>query len=270
MSTKIYSGLRLPFSDIRKVLTVLDEVGVRYDKLSRRVQVERLAKQTVEIIDMKWYWPEKLTERFETVDFSNPLSVASQRIAQAKDGIRKTGIRNPEFDDEFEVVIFPGRGHTLMIPYCENPAYFKLLKDHPKVEEYGYWDNVDMPEGMTAKRWKLRRDTWEKAMPGSISPARAGLTRTYHDQWSPSFSAEEVMKHLPSMNERAKDLCWDRLMATEVQKLKRPKAVEISDLMRLYDEVRHKVKEKPSILEDAVADFVRRAPRLTVELLTGR
>lgn len=47
-----------------------------------------------------------------------------------------------------------------MIPYV---GRLKLAKGKPRWwETYGYWNNVDMPRGMSEERWKARGEIWNR------------------------------------------------------------------------------------------------------------
>ena len=46
------------------------------------------------------------------------------------------------------------------------------------IEEYGYWNNTDKPEGITDEDWVKRESDWNKALPGMGVTARCGLCTT--------------------------------------------------------------------------------------------
>jgi hypothetical protein len=50
-----------------------------------------------------------------------------------------------------------------LIPYCDGQMRrcLRFLKSDPGLEDYAYWNNVDMPEGMTRAEWKARGRTWD-------------------------------------------------------------------------------------------------------------
>lgn len=43
------------------------------------------------------------------------------------------------------------------------------------IEEYGYWNNTDPPEGVTDEEWAQREQDWNQALPGPGIPSRCGL-----------------------------------------------------------------------------------------------
>lgn len=64
------------------------------------------------------------------------------------------------FDTSFTVR--KHKDHFYIIPY-ENSGtrnIFSFFKTHPDLEEYGYWNNTDEPEGMSEKEWKEREENW--------------------------------------------------------------------------------------------------------------
>lgn len=45
-------------------------------------------------------------------------------------------------------------------PWGENPVAGDQLKMPEWLEEYGYWDNTDQPESVTAREWNTRKRAW--------------------------------------------------------------------------------------------------------------
>ena len=66
-------------------------------------------------------------------------------------------------------------GLVLALLYCETPQLQEVWESQPEVEEYGYWDNTDWPEGMTEEEWNERGEAWDRAL-GWDAPVRRGLT----------------------------------------------------------------------------------------------
>lgn len=52
--------------------------------------------------------------------------------------------------------------HHLAIPYFENTKHYNALLNFKSVQEYAYYNNVDMPGEMTEKDWQLRKENWEQ------------------------------------------------------------------------------------------------------------
>jgi hypothetical protein len=72
--------------------------------------------------------------------------------------------RDP-FHLDVVVTIRRHEGRYYLIPYNDRGTLvggtLNFLDDHPDLEEYGYWNNTDEPEGMSEEEWEERRKVWE-------------------------------------------------------------------------------------------------------------
>lgn len=102
---------------------------------------------------------------------------------------------------EFSLCLFPDRGQTLAILYAPKevraPWDALSVNGTPIVEEYGYWNNVDLPDGMTASRWETRRKRWSRVLRFDEPhvwgiPSQSALTVT-GDFLGGYISAEDVL-----------------------------------------------------------------------------
>lgn len=269
MSTKIYNGMRINTGDIQKVMRILAELGASYDKVRARLAATRLATLAVRIVDLSWYDPETLKSQFPDADLQHPLQSARQVINKAVAQIKQLRMRDPLNDDEFTIVVIPQKRFTLLIPYTEQQAYRDIVTKHPKIKEYGYWDNVDWPDGMTRPRWERRRRDWDTGLGPRGVPGLAGLCREFECPTMPPDCAA-CLKHLPSMSERAREMAFDKAVAIEHAKLQKAKApavemagIEIDLAARAYRTVRNNM----ALVEPLVQDFVNRAPLINREVL---
>lgn len=82
-----------------------------------------------------------------------------------------------DIDFGYTVSLIPdGRDNTLpplVLLFSEDAGdeYRKALEDAGVVEAFGYWNNVDEPEGMDPKEWEQRKLAWDKL----DVPAEGGL-----------------------------------------------------------------------------------------------
>ena len=51
--------------------------------------------------------------------------------------------------------------YYLMMPWHHRDK-FDYLGQIPELEEYGYWNNTDMPDGMDTRRWRARGRFWDR------------------------------------------------------------------------------------------------------------
>jgi hypothetical protein len=71
--------------------------------------------------------------------------------------------RTPMFDIECGWKLFfpPNSLYVLAYPYGENPVAGDRVKHPEWLEHYGYWDNTDRPESVTARQWSKRKKDWK-------------------------------------------------------------------------------------------------------------
>lgn len=83
------------------------------------------------------------------------------RIREAfKDAYKasKSHERGWAFEIDCSLNVWFYKNKFYVIPYGEWDG-FKVPKG---VEEYGYWNNTDQPEGVTTRQWNARGKTWDK------------------------------------------------------------------------------------------------------------
>ena len=75
------------------------------------------------------------------------------------------------------------KGKTLFMTFGNvfTDCMYELIKKNDElvskyeIEEYGYWNNTDKPDGITNEEWKNCGDDWDAALPGLGVPSRCGL-----------------------------------------------------------------------------------------------
>jgi len=72
--------------------------------------------------------------------------------------------------------VFMIAGKVLAVPFFGRSEITNIFKNHPKVSEYGYYDNSDKPEDISDYDWTIRHENWCEALGGdmSLSPVEAG------------------------------------------------------------------------------------------------
>jgi hypothetical protein len=157
MSIKIYDGLRIknptdPFRDALLMREVLEsEFYSEFKKLLVKGKETR----------------NNVTEVWEEI---NELHNASLRSFDSK-------------SIGYDAVLLP---HHLVLIFTEHTVYRDMLINSGIVEEYGFWDNTDMPEDVSDADWVLRRHHWESALGGdfSMTPSEAGLSFTFPSRYA--------------------------------------------------------------------------------------
>lgn len=162
MSTKIYEGRRL--AEGVTVWDVLPRLREAMDPIRDRLDITELLRRAI------WHLDTVVLPTEPTGDgpgLDSPLSFA------LIDYQREQGEMNPahrghdphRFEASFG--FDPGTGRTLMCPFFDNPAYGSALDDMSEIEEYGYWNNTDQPDGVDDTEWEERRLAWERVTPGA-------------------------------------------------------------------------------------------------------
>jgi hypothetical protein len=147
MSIKIYEGWRWPVSEgLFPILNLLD--------MACKKTIENELKETA--IRMKI--TDNSRARYETAHF----------LARVTQEARMT-LRRLAGDMNMIFFIRETNGYYLMIPE-DNRLDFRFVNKALAKYEYPYWDNSDMPEGMSEEDWKVRGEVWMRDwQPGTPS-----------------------------------------------------------------------------------------------------
>jgi len=138
MSTKIYQAWRWPkalgvFAVTSKIeAAAKKEVGKRLRKLVRNAKIEDNRKARWEIASM--------------LSSVTKISTVSLRI--------------DPYDMNIVFMLREAPEHYLCMP-TNGRDRFEFMKDIEGVEEFGYWDNTDRPDGMTQEEWDARGKLWD-------------------------------------------------------------------------------------------------------------
>ncbi len=74
---------------------------------------------------------------------------------------KKTGQRNPLVDFEFSVVVMPYNGSNYGVVYTEQHDWLTDFMKQPWVREYAYYNNTDIPDGISDRAWRQRGKVWD-------------------------------------------------------------------------------------------------------------
>lgn len=153
MSTKIYNGYRIKAKNFEEVWSMLN--GKREDILA--LYNQKIIKEKLNVC---------LRILFINLLNKNPtqqLDVSALHLAHPDE-------KDPETEkvEPLEILIYPQkiRGHFLCNIWSNDNIAQSIQTWCPQIESYGYWDNTDRPDEITARAWRQRRDDWKKAVPG--------------------------------------------------------------------------------------------------------
>lgn len=224
MSTKIYDGMIFTdhpsmYALNRRFSFIREEI----QELFRKKYNQSIITYAVDLIDKK-----ALGQPLHVNATSFPRKViteACSRVEERWKKIKKTGLRDPDFDFYAEVSVFPLRNKMLMMPFIENREALELLKRQPWIKPYGYWDNVDPDESCSPREWEQRKKDWHKALPGIGVPSQCGFSVQLHASFIRWPSIAEMRPLTPTykarVREQAKSIAFTNLRRIKYKKMKK-------------------------------------------------
>ena len=205
MSVKIYDGHRVPVAQFAQRLPSLD-AAVReafwpdlIAMVADRITLARIAFEESVVSGREPH--EDLTEmeagrlREGSPGWRSAVGFLRSRARELSvDG----GPRDPFEDLNLAVrAWFCGDGeHLLLLPQCEFEGPLQAAMAHLGATDYGYWDNSERAEGISAGQWEVRRRDWEVLTEND----NAKVSWTFDVQrW---LSEVEMSAFFPEMSER--------------------------------------------------------------------
>lgn len=161
MSTKIHNGYRLRSDSLSAVGATLAKLRESVRLLAGGSMAQRIAADAVRVIDLHALGrPIPADLRYEG---DSPLVWAMTRAMDRYRAVRRTSVRDPEYDPECEVGVWPHADMAYLNVCTERGEYLPVLASLPGVEPYPYWDNNDRPPEVTAAQWARRGAAWRRA-----------------------------------------------------------------------------------------------------------
>jgi hypothetical protein len=176
------------------------------------------------------------------------LSDAMWEAEERNRKIKKTGLRDPEYDFSCELEIIPIPDKILVQVFCENIAVNNLIARQKYLLPYSYWNNTDPDESCTTKEWNQRERDWNKALPGIGIPSQNGFMAqlNYPSPFLGFPSITDVLMHIPTIDRRvehmANTLAWNT-MTNRMLRKEKPKTHE--EKMRLCMNALWAVRDTP-------------------------
>lgn len=203
MSTKIFTGFRFKQRNIREIhqdLVYLGKVVRQRTQGQINLLIHRCAVSVFDHRSVKKVAP------FDAHPEGSPMSSARWWFMKSVREIRRTNLRDPLVDFDFEVVVFPLRTKFLGTYYCEQEDLVDLLSSQDWFEPYYYFDNADRPEEVTKKEWDQRRRDWDKALAYGDVPANVGFCLKLSDPLYHCSVTRFDRSLLPRLDARRKSL----------------------------------------------------------------
>ncbi len=141
MSIKIYTGYRLKSIEMHKLKKFLDNVREEFTIIRKNYIKENYEKE----------------DYFKNVFL--PISKGDLMLSA-------------------KISFFPTKNYI----YCVT-SFYHIYKEFweslKEVDFYGYWDNTDRLEGVSAKEWRTRKNVWDKVWPDFASPSINSFTYNF-------------------------------------------------------------------------------------------
>jgi hypothetical protein len=204
MSIKIYNAFRLNSDDPEVVEAFVSQVQEqarlrRLDSLSKLISgmlTKRIDSHAAGRSTEK-PGPDALNVLIE--DFLKAEKVQSESKYRYHDGEI-----HAEIACSMSLMAHPSHPGCLFgIPYELPNGWTSMIMDHPLVEEFGYWDNTDMPDEMTEEAWAQRADIWMDIAVRQ-TPAQSGTEYTIVN-CGPAPDVEAIIACTPTLEQRIKD-----------------------------------------------------------------
>lgn len=216
MSTKIYDGFKLSrrFNSLDKAFYMMQDLRKEARYVSEAETAKMLAMHACCIYD-----DYTIFGYDASLVGKSPLQAARNAIDDELEDAAKTR-RKSYYDLEFGVALGVTNDKTVIgILYGTNPEMRKLLLNRPDVMDYGYWDNSDEPDNVTAKDWAKRRGHWSEVLRDGI-PAQEMFNITFHPEYTlPYVEKEDVAKQLVTFEKRLQRVAEQSTMAKAVEEL---------------------------------------------------
>jgi hypothetical protein len=158
MSTKIYEAYRFPLADIAVTPQAIQ-------RQARDIARERVDKWIDQLITNEAPLIEEALEKAKAS--GKPVSRSEvewvlrlkyrEQYAKPEKNIFDFNIWARLWIHEDHVYLVPGNGMAVR-------DVWKFLETFPGVEEYAYWNNVDLPDGMDEDAWGERGVNWDAIM----------------------------------------------------------------------------------------------------------
>lgn len=210
MSTRINNGHLLKKPSLEAVLKEFTALKPKAEAAAWEVALAFVARESCYLLDGALLEAEKVQR--------TPLLVAMDKLSDRQREVARTGHRDPEVDVSLNVTVFhplksSAGQRILAMSFCEHRVLEDFWKSLPFVSEYGYWNNTDRPEGVTAQQWTARRKAWDKVIPSGV-PADSGFNFIFVPEvlfWTLSREEVEriVTEKMPTLENRARRIALD-------------------------------------------------------------
>lgn len=252
MSIKIYNGYKID----NPALTTLSGLM----QFLKTVQTEALDLAKTNQVTM---FAHILTNKIDNGATNEPYITFLKEYLEKINEIEEKNIRDPFLDFSYKVTFFPHEDSVFALLFTEKKIFVDHWNSFPFIKEYVYFNNTDKPKEISIEEWQKREEDWSTVLEFNSTtkvstPATLGLS---HDIISNDIlglpTIEEILKHIPSDDDRAKNLAIGILIKEMIGE----------DTEKVYEALR-KIKEQ-DIEQKAKEVFPTLIP-ITREILIGK
>ncbi|NJO62543.1 MAG: hypothetical protein HC836_31245 [Richelia sp. RM2_1_2] len=213
MSVKLYNAWRMPTMSMSKFQHWLNQLRRDLQVIADRAIRSEIVRRTVRNKDLKIAFPNN--KQIQTA----PSSLTSNWIEFMGEyrTSREMKLRNPLVYVECEIIFHFKGNFIYFLALTDQSAYTDLISALPNIEEYGYWDNTDKPDAISARAWKQRQRIWESIF-GNTQFMLGGLVFMLIGEYNIAMPKQgTVEEFIPDFNTRlnevAKELAWNEYMS---------------------------------------------------------
>lgn len=163
---------------------------------------------------------------------------------------------------EFQLILFPYKRRIYGMYFGE--TYAKEWRSLEAVGEFGYWNNTDRPEGISARGWGQRRKIWDEIL-GWDAPSMRGFQAQIVEKHPPPPDLKTVLGFIPSLEERAHLFGIENLYKEGV-----PGVGEDNwEQYKLFREWLHSEEGREKLRGEKIKIQEKLIPEITPEMLLG-
>lgn len=260
MSTKVYTGFKFVARELRDIVTAMDGIKAAIEELQRQRFLTVYACMLVTLLDRSQ--AAVASGKSEQLVHGMPGRRVRDAISKRQAQVRATRERDPAVD--FEVVLSCWYSHKLgqVIGYVHgelSDTVLTMLKQTGVATDYGYWNNTDRDESVSAAEWKRRKTAWDQVLDGKSG--QCFQFRFDGEMASLSFKWEELQSHLPSIELRAREQAESNLLSRWSDALA-VKPDDWSAAWQRYTEFRRQLRRDPTMQDALAAEIERLKPLL--------
>ena len=182
LSAQQYASIRFCQSITRKTVAIIDDLALGRPVNKKHETITLADQMKSPFAQVWWEFSEKITEQ------------------------RKKQTRDPKNDYDCSIVLAPFDNKWIFGNiYAEYENYRGLLLKSPAFEDYGYWNNVNRPEGMTVKNWEKRRKEWDHVLRGSDVLMLNGMSHELFVEYdTPAVTPNRIAAAMPTLEQRVR------------------------------------------------------------------